>query len=152
MDFYQKVAQSNFTTIVTFKKTANISVSLGDWFFSAAFIYAYQTPNNWEQSIISWDDVFGPESQILKYVNSSVAIVSDMTIELLIAGNFNLKTIKILQDLPNQVIFPFYQKIEGSKINFSLQKDNSIKITLVVPKKNNYVFGVHYQNVNDYLC
>jgi len=141
LDFFRKVALAKFTTKVEFSKAASIPVELGNWFYSGAFLYAYQTPDNWNSDIISWKDVFG-DNGILKYINTSIALISDMTIELQVSGNFDNDTVQMLKAIPDQVIFPFFQKIKGSELNFTLETDHSIKITLTVPKKSDYIFGV----------
>lgn len=151
LDFFQKVAQSEFTTTVTFDKACSIPVGLGGWFSTGAFLYAYQTPDNWDTSVISWDEVFGSASGILKYINTSVVLVSDMTIELLVSGSFDTSTVKMLQAIPDQIIFPFYQQISGSELSFALEEDKSIKITLKVPQKSDYIFGIQYQSIKHYI-
>lgn len=152
LDFYRAVAQSNFTTTVTFTQAASLPIKVGPWYNSGAFLYAYQTPNNWNPLVISWDQVFNATTGILRDINISIAIVSDMTIVLHVSGNYTQATIACLEQIPQQVIFPFYQQIDSASIAYALEADNSVSITLQVPKSSNYyVFGIQYQNVQSLL-
>ncbi|WP_428740229.1 hypothetical protein [Tenacibaculum sp.] len=151
LEFNNQVAQSTVTTTITFSQSTNQRISFGNWFSSAAFLYAYQTPSNWDDSIISWEDVFNDNTGILKYINTHIIAVSDMKIEIQISGNYNEENITILQSIPEQVIFPFYQKINASSINYSLESDKSLKIELIVPKNQDYIFGMQYERIKNFL-
>ncbi|TDQ25685.1 hypothetical protein [Tenacibaculum caenipelagi] len=150
-NFNRQVIDAVITTTIAFSQSTSQRISFGNWFSSTAFLYAYQTPENWDNSIISWDDVFNTNTGILKYINSYITVVSDMIIEIHISGHYNEDIITMLKSIPNQVIFPFYQKINASSINYILEKDQSITIQLVVPKNQNYVFGMQYQEVKNLL-
>lgn len=152
IDFYQAVAQNNFTITTTFDRSVCLPIQLGAWYASAAFLYAYQTPNNWNASIISWDEVFNPNTGILRHINTGAAIVSDMTLTLQVSGVYNQATIDALENIPQQVLFPFYQQINTSNPIYTLEPNNSISIKLQVPKSDgNYLFGMQYQNLGNFL-
>ncbi|WP_425658515.1 hypothetical protein [Tenacibaculum ascidiaceicola] len=151
MEFNKQVEKAIITTTITFNQASSQRILFGNWFSSAAFLYAYQTPSNWDDSVISWETVFNEETGILKYINSYITAVSDMTIEIHISGNYNRETITMLESVPEQVIFPFYQKINNSSISYRLEEDKSITIRLVVPKNQNYVFGMQYISVKHLL-
>ncbi|MGQ3678271.1 hypothetical protein [Tenacibaculum discolor] len=151
MEFNKQVEKAIITTTITFNQASSQRILFGNWFSSAAFLYAYQTPSNWDDSVISWETVFNEETGILKYINSYITAVSDMTIEIHISGNYNRETIIMLESVPEQVIFPFYQKINNSSISYRLEEDKSITIRLVVPKNQNYVFGMQYISVKHLL-
>lgn len=150
-EFNKQVEKAIITTTITFNQASSQRILFGNWFSSAAFLYAYQTPSNWDDSVISWETVFNEETGILKYINSYITAVSDMTIEIHISGNYNRETITMLESVPEQVIFPFYQKINNSSISYRLEEDKSITIRLVVPKNQNYVFGMQYISVKHLL-
>lgn len=148
--FYHAVAQNNFTITVVFDQSASLPIQVGAWYNSAAFLYAYQTPNNWNTSIVSWDEVFNPDTGILRDINIAVAIVSDLTLTMQIAGTYDQATIDALEQIPQQVLFPFYQQIQTSSPVYTLESDNSLSIKLEVPKSNEYyLFGIQYQNVRN---
>lgn len=150
IDFYRTVAQNNFTITVAFDQSVSLPIQVGAWYNSAAFLYAYQTPSNWNASIISWDEVFNPNTGILRNLNTAVAMVSDMTLTLQIAGTYNQATVDALEQIPQQVLFPFYQQIQTSSPVYTLESDRSLTIKLEVPKSNEYyLFGIQYQNVQN---
>lgn len=152
IDFCHAVAQNNFTITVAFDQSVCLPIQVGAWYASAAFLYAYQTPNNWDASIISWDEVFNPDTGILRYINTGTAIVSDMTLTLQVSGTYNQATIEALENIPQQVLFPFYRQINTSTPIYILEPNNNISIKLQVPKSNGYyLFGMQYQNVRNLL-
>lgn len=151
VDFYEKVASSNFTTTISFDHCASLSINVGAWFFAGAFLYAYQTPDNWNSEIISWNDVFDPTSGILKYINSSVAVVSNMKIELSISGEFDAPTVEMLKGILKPIIFPFYEPIDNATLDVVLEEDKSICIVQTLPEDANYIFGIAYQDVKQLL-
>lgn len=151
-NFTNEVAKSVVTVTIAFSESTTQKINFGNWFSSAAFLYAYQTPSNWDDSVISWDEVFNPKTGILKNINSYISAVSDMTIKIHISGTYTEETVSLLTSIPEQVIFPFYQQINGAIIEYTLETDKSLTITLKVPKNNQYyLFGVQYQNVEELL-
>lgn len=147
MAFYQQVANSEVTVSTTFSESTSLPITFGHWYYAGAFLYAYQTPDNWDNTIISWDDVFGKDG-ILQYINYSIAVVSDMTMKIEVQGDFDQDIIALLESIPQPVVFPFYHQINSSNLTYTIDEGKLI-ITLQVPQSqsNNYIFGMQYRSV-----
>ena len=145
--FYKKIESSSIVSTIIFNKSAKLKTTFGDWFYTGAFLYAYQTPDNWGTSIISWEDVFNIETGILKYLNSNIVVVSDMTIQIHIEGEFNSEIVTEL----NQTLFFSDKHDENLVIKCVLEEDKSISISIFLSKNKNYLLGVEYSSVKSLL-
>ncbi|TCI84741.1 hypothetical protein [Tenacibaculum sp. M341] len=148
-DFIKKVATSNFKISITFNKSTSLNITYGNWFYSGAFIYTFQSPNNWTPSILSWDDIYNENTGILHYLNSKIVVVSGIKIHVLITGNFTIETVNLLNDISYPLFFSFHKNAKDLNISYFLESNKNISILISSKTDDIRLLGTQFSAVKD---